>query len=207
MRCRRNRSSWRRFFFGRVFLHVAQAGEIVDHLAPGTRIGRGEVPALRHRPHLLEGQRIAFDRRRGVHRARPGILLQGGHPRHLDRRAQDALPQRRHAFHLRQQGGRDGELRFVAHGSKSSMGQVMSQGGITPGAAATDPHVTPRAASLRSGSPLSQFSGEGLVQQRLLQRRQRGLLPRVEGGEALGFFGQGVELSGDSPLLSQIVRK
>ena len=34
----------------------------------------------------------------------------------------------------------------------------------------------------------SQFSSEGLVQQRLLQRLQRGVLPLVEAGEALGFF-------------------
>ena len=32
-----------------------------------------------------------------------------------------------------------------------------------------------------------EFSGEGLVQQRLLQRLQRGVLPLVEAGEALGF--------------------
>lgn len=32
-----------------------------------------------------------------------------------------------------------------------------------------------------------EFSGEGLVQQRLLQRLQRGELPLVEAGEALGF--------------------
>ena len=31
------------------------------------------------------------------------------------------------------------------------------------------------------------FSGEGLVQQRLLQRLQRGVLPLVEAGQALGF--------------------
>ena len=35
---------------------------------------------------------------------------------------------------------------------------------------------------------ISQCSGEGLVQQRLLQRLQRGELPLVEAGEALGFF-------------------
>jgi hypothetical protein len=32
----------------------------------------------------------------------------------------------------------------------------------------------------------SQFSGEGLVQQRLLHRLQRGVHPLVEAGEALG---------------------
>jgi len=35
--------------------------------------------------------------------------------------------------------------------------------------------------------PSSQFSGEGSVQQRLFQRLQRGVLPLVEAGEALGF--------------------
>ena len=35
----------------------------------------------------------------------------------------------------------------------------------------------------------SQFSGEGLVQQRLLQRLQHGVLPLVEAGEASGFSG------------------
>jgi len=35
----------------------------------------------------------------------------------------------------------------------------------------------------------SQFSGEGLVQQRLLQRRKQGVLPGVDGGEALGGDG------------------
>jgi hypothetical protein len=34
--------------------------------------------------------------------------------------------------------------------------------------------------------PKLQFSGEGLVQQRLLQRLQRGVLPLGEAGEALG---------------------
>ena len=32
------------------------------------------------------------------------------------------------------------------------------------------------------------FPTEGLVQQRLLKRLQRGVLPLVEAGEALGFF-------------------
>ena len=51
-------------------------------------------------------------------------------------------------------------------------------------------------AGLRDAIPLglekarsSEFSGEGLVQQRLLQRLQRGELPLVEMGEALGFGG------------------
>ena len=47
----------------------------------------------------------------------------------------------------------------------------------------------------------SQFSGEGLVQQRLLQRLQRSVLPLVEAGEALGFFVEGVELGGDCLLV------
>jgi len=41
---------------------------------------------------------------------------------------------------------------------------------------------------------LLKFSGEGLLEERLLQRRQRGLLPFVERGEALGFFAEGVEV-------------
>ena len=38
---------------------------------------------------------------------------------------------------------------------------------------------------------LLQCAGEGLVQQRLLQRLQRGVLPLVEAGEALGGGGGG----------------
>ena len=45
-----------------------------------------------------------------------------------------------------------------------------------------------------------QFSGKCLVQQRLLQRIQRGELALIDGGEALGFFCQGVEFSDDGIL-------
>ena len=45
------------------------------------------------------------------------------------------------------------------------------------------------------------FPTEGLVQQRLLKRLQRGVLPLVEAGEALGFFAEGVELGRDLFLL------
>jgi len=42
-----------------------------------------------------------------------------------------------------------------------------------------------------------QLSGEGLMQQRLLQSRQRGVLPLVEAGEALGLdVGRGLGVSG-----------
>ena len=47
------------------------------------------------------------------------------------------------------------------------------------------------------------FSGEGLVQQRLLQRVQRGLLPLVEASEALGIFQQHIESSGNLLLHSK----
>ena len=40
---------------------------------------------------------------------------------------------------------------------------------------------------------MSQFSAEGLVQQRLLQFVERGELAMIEGGEAAGFFRQFVE--------------
>ncbi|MBK9991298.1 MAG: hypothetical protein IPP19_11335 [Verrucomicrobia bacterium] len=39
-----------------------------------------------------------------------------------------------------------------------------------------------------SGSVNSELAGEGLVQERLLQRLQRGEFSLVEAGEALGFF-------------------
>ena len=39
-----------------------------------------------------------------------------------------------------------------------------------------------------------QFSGEGLVQQRLLQRLQRGELALVEGFEALGFGSERIQV-------------
>jgi len=47
-----------------------------------------------------------------------------------------------------------------------------------------------------------QFACEGLVQQRLLQRLQRGELPLVEAGEALGFGTQRMETCNDRLLLS-----
>jgi hypothetical protein len=43
----------------------------------------------------------------------------------------------------------------------------------------------------------SQCAGEGLVQQRLLQRLQRGVLPLVEAGEALGFGVQRLNVLND----------
>ena len=49
---------------------------------------------------------------------------------------------------------------------------------------------------------ISQLPGKGLVQQRLLQGLQRGELPLVKAGEALGFFAEGVELA-DNLLLSR----
>ena len=49
----------------------------------------------------------------------------------------------------------------------------------------------------------SELAGEGLVQQRLLQRLQRGELSLVEGGEALGFFRQRVELCDGSTQFRQ----
>ena len=44
----------------------------------------------------------------------------------------------------------------------------------------------------------SQFSGEGLVQQRLLKGRKQGELPGVDGGEALGGGGGGSPNRGES---------
>ena len=49
---------------------------------------------------------------------------------------------------------------------------------------------------------ISQLPRKRLVQQRLLQRLQRGVLPLVEAGEALGFGGQGVKSVGNVFLFS-----
>jgi hypothetical protein len=46
----------------------------------------------------------------------------------------------------------------------------------------------------------SQSPAEGLVQERLLQGLQRGELPLVEAGEALGFFVEGVDFFDDGLL-------
>ena len=54
-----------------------------------------------------------------------------------------------------------------------------------------------------AGGFISQCAGEGLVQERLLQRLQRGVLPLVEAGEALGFFAEVVELGRDGLLFFQ----
>ena len=48
---------------------------------------------------------------------------------------------------------------------------------------------------------ISQFSAEGLVQQRLLQRVQRGELLLVDGFEALGFFAKSINHVDDHCLL------
>jgi len=48
------------------------------------------------------------------------------------------------------------------------------------------PGISTRSGGLENARA-SQCSGEGLVQQRLLQRLQRGVLPGVKAGEALGF--------------------
>ena len=50
----------------------------------------------------------------------------------------------------------------------------------------------------------SQCSGEGLVQQRLLQRRKRGELPLGEAGEALGFFAEFNEAIRNSSLFGKL---
>ena len=51
-----------------------------------------------------------------------------------------------------------------------------------------------------AGKFISKRPAERLVQQRFLQRLQRGELLLVDGGEAGGFGGESVEL-GDDPLL------
>ena len=52
-------------------------------------------------------------------------------------------------------------------------------------------------------SVTSKLPGKGLVQQRLLQRLQRGELPFVETGEALGFFAESHQLLHSLALLRQ----
>jgi hypothetical protein len=56
-------------------------------------------------------------------------------------------------------------------------------------------------ASPREFSCSPQFSGEGLVQERLFQRGQRGELLLVKAGEALGLVVEGVETIRNLPLL------
>ena len=50
---------------------------------------------------------------------------------------------------------------------------------------------------------ISKCAGEGLVQERLFQGLQRGELPLIEAGKALGFFAEVVELGRDGSLFFQ----
>ena len=98
-----------------VRLHVTQAGEVVEHLAPRARLGEGRVAALFKRTHFFECERIAFDGRRGVDVARARVLLQRRDPRELDRRSLDAFAQSGDRLHQAEQTRTDLEMRLVGH--------------------------------------------------------------------------------------------
>lgn len=110
-----------------MLLHIAQPCKIIEHLPARPRIGSHQLPPLLQRPHLLQRQRIAFDGGGGVAIAGARVLLQRGNPGHLHCRTLNALPQGSYPFHQREQVRADRELRFVGHGGKSSVSQVMSQ--------------------------------------------------------------------------------
>ena len=67
------------------------------------------------RTHLLQRQRIAFDGGGRMHVARSGVLLQRRNPRQINRRALDALTQRRHPLNFVEQRGADDEMRDISH--------------------------------------------------------------------------------------------
>ena len=102
-------------FFVRILTHVAQAGEIVQHLALRTLVGCRQFAAFLQDADLFQRERVALDGGGGVNVAGAAVFLQGGNPSQLHGGGLNALPQGRHHLHLRQQARRDGELRLVAH--------------------------------------------------------------------------------------------
>ena len=75
-----------------VLFHVAQSGEVVQHLALRAGIHCGQLAAFVQCAHLFEGQRIALDGGGGVAVARARVLLQRRNPRQLHRRTLNPLP-------------------------------------------------------------------------------------------------------------------
>ena len=101
--------------FAGVLFHVAQSGEVIEDLPPGPDARGREFLAFFQRTHLLQGQRIALDGGRSMAVARASVLLQRRYPGQVHYRTEDALAQRRHLLHFRQQAGSDSELRGMGH--------------------------------------------------------------------------------------------
>jgi len=110
-----------------VLFHIAQAREIVQHLAARSQVRSGEFAAFLQSPYVLQRQRIAFDGGGGMAVTSTRVLLQRGNPGKLNRRTQNPLPQGRDQLHQREQARTDRKLWCVGHGGKSSVSQAMSQ--------------------------------------------------------------------------------
>jgi predicted GNAT family N-acyltransferase len=80
---------------------IAQPGEVVQHLAARSAVRRRQLAAFLKRPHLLQGQRIALNRRGSMAVAGPRVFLERRNPRYRHRCALDALPQDRDLLHQR----------------------------------------------------------------------------------------------------------
>jgi hypothetical protein len=168
-------------FFVRIFAHVAQAGEIVQHLALRTLVGRRQFAAYFQDAHLFQCEWVALDGGGGMNVAGARIFLQGGNPRQPHGGRLNPFPQGRYRLDPRQQAMTDGELRLVAHGNESSMSQVISQAGCRQpelNLSERADYFDTMAGRVETGDT-PKLAGEGLVQQRLFQRPQRGELPLV----------------------------
>jgi hypothetical protein len=78
---------------GTVSLDVAEAGEVVDHLAPRAGDGSRGFRPVRERANLFQCQWVALYRRGGMDVACPAVLLQRRNPGQFDGGVLDALPQ------------------------------------------------------------------------------------------------------------------
>jgi hypothetical protein len=88
-----------------MLFHVAQAGEIIDDLAPGPCAGRGKFASFLQRAHLFQCQRVAFDGGGGVGSALAAVLGELGCPGDLHGSAGDLRLEVGHGLQLPEQPG------------------------------------------------------------------------------------------------------
>src|SRR6266496_5499758 len=98
-----------------IFLHEAQAGEVIRYFPTRARSRRRNLPSFFNGAYLFECKRIAFDRGRAMGVANSSILLECRDPGHLDRGRQNPLAQSRNLLDLREKHWSNGVKRLVTH--------------------------------------------------------------------------------------------